>query len=397
MCPDFPESAIPFRQSFMLNRPETVVPNRPEVSASDLISVFFRFFIFHTYAYFHFSSDACFLFRLIRFFRLYSCFRPSSLHSYSLLFPIFPQSRPASSGFTPASVLHPYTRIRFYFRFFPQSRPAFSGFTPVFVLHPYTRIRSYFRFSPNPAPLLPALLLFSSFIIPAFALVSDFPPILPRFFRLYSCFRPSSLHSYSFLFLIFPQSRPASSGFTPASVLYPYTAFALISDFSPNPAPLLPALLLLPSFTLIPAFALISDFPPIPFRFFRFYSYFRPLPLYPHSLLFPIFPQSRPASSGFTPVFVLHPYTRIRSYFRFSPNPAPLLPALLLFSSFIIPAFALVSDFPPILPRFFRLYSCFRPSSLYPHLLLLTSSRHIHFLWFERLHKQADADMPARP
>ena len=311
MCPDFPESAIPFRQSFMLNRPETVVPNRPEVSASDLISVFFRFFIFHTYAYFHFSSDACFLFRLIRFFRLYSCFRPSSLHSYSLLFPIFPQSRPASSGFTPASVLHPYTRIRFYFRFFPQSRPAFSGFTPVFVLHPYTRIRSYFRFSPNPAPLLPALLLFSSFIIPAFALISDFPPI--------------------------------------------------------------------------------------PFRFFRFYSYFRPLPLYPHSLLFPIFPQSRPASSGFTPVFVLHPYTRIRSYFRFSPNPAPLLPALLLLLSFIIPAFALVSDFPPILPRFFRLYSCFRPSSLYPHLLLLTSSRHIHFLWFERLHKQADADMPVRP
>jgi len=40
---DFPESAIPFRQSFMLNRPETVVPNRPEVSASDLIPVFFHF------------------------------------------------------------------------------------------------------------------------------------------------------------------------------------------------------------------------------------------------------------------------------------------------------------------------------------------------------------------
>ena len=228
MCPDFPESAIPFRQSFMLNRPETVVPNRPEVSASDLISVFFRFFIFHTYAYFHFSSDACFLFRLIRFFRLYSCFRPSSLHSYSLLFPIFPQSRPASSGFTPASVLHPYTRIRFYFRFFPQSRPAFSGFTPVFVLHPYTRIRSYFRFSPNPAPLLPALLLFSSFIIPA---------------------------------------------------------FALVSDFSPNPVPLLPALLLLPSFILTLTFVLISDFPPIPPRFFRLYSCFRPSSLYLHLFL----------------------------------------------------------------------------------------------------------------
>ena len=70
-------------------------------------------------------------------------------------------------------------------------------------------------------------------------------------------------------------------------------------------------------------FALISDFPPIPLRFFRFYSCFRPSPLYPHSLLFPIFP--------------------------------------------------------PIPPRFFRLYSCFRPSSLYLHLFLLISSLHIHF------------------
>ena len=78
-----------------------------------------------------------------RFFRLYSCFRPSSLHSYSFLFPIFPQSRSAFSGFTPVFVLHPYTRIRFYLRFFPQSRPAFSGFTPVSVLHPYTYICSY--------------------------------------------------------------------------------------------------------------------------------------------------------------------------------------------------------------------------------------------------------------
>ena len=191
-------------------------------------------------------------------------------------------------------------------------------------------------------------------------------------------------------------------------------------------SPLLPALLLLPSFILTLIFVLISDFSPIPLRFFRFYSCFRPLPLYPHSLLFPIFPQSCPASSGFTPVFVLHPYTRIRSYFRFFPNPvplssgftpvsvlhpyprirsyfrfspnsAPLLPALLLFSSFILtPAFVLISDFPPIPLRFFRFYSCFRPS-LYPHSLLLTSSRHIHFLWFERLHKQADADMPPRP
>ena len=88
-----------------------------------------------------------------------------------------------------------------------------------------------------------------------------------------------------------------------------------------------------------------------------------------------------PASSGFTPVFVLHPYTRIRSCFRFFPNPVPLLSALLLFSSFtLIPAFALISDFPPIPLRFFRLYSCFCPS-LYPHSLLLTASRHIHFFY----------------
>ena len=102
-----------------------------------------------------------------------------------------------------------------------------------------------------------ALLLFSLFtLMPAFALISDFPPIPPRFFRLYSCFRPSPLYPHSLLFPIFPQSRPASSGFTPASVLYPYTAFALISDF-----------------------------PPIPLRFFRFYSCFRPLPLYLHLFL----------------------------------------------------------------------------------------------------------------
>ncbi len=170
-------------------------------------------------------------------------------------------------------------------------------------------------FPPILSRFLPALLLFSSFtLIPAFALISDFPPIPPRFFRLYSCFRPSSLHSYSFLFLIFPQSRPASSGFTPASVLYPYTAFALISDFSPNPAPLLLALLLLPSFTLIPHSLLFPIFPPIPPRFFRLYSCFRPSSLHSHSFLFLIFPQSRPASSGFTPASVLHPYTYICSY-----------------------------------------------------------------------------------
>jgi len=114
------------------------------------------------------------------------------------------------------------------------------------------------------------------------------------------------------LFPIFPQSRPASSGFTPASVLH-YTRIRSCFRFSPNPAPLFPVLLLFLPFTLIPAFALVSDFSPIPSRFFRLYSCFCPLPLYPHSLLFPIFSQSCPAFSGFTPVFVLH-YTRIRSY-----------------------------------------------------------------------------------
>ena len=184
-------------------------------------------------------------------------------------------------------------------------------------------------------------LSFSSFtLIPAFALVSDFPPIPSRFFRLYSCFRPLPLYRIRSCF-----------------------------RFSPNPAPLFPVLLLFPSFILIPAFALVSDFSPILPRFFRLYSCFCPLPLYPHSLLFPIFPQSCPASSGFTPVSVLHPYPRIRSCFRFFLNPAPLFPVLLLFSSFIIPAFALIDIFTP--------YS--------------------FFLCFERLHKQADADMPARP
>ena len=132
---------------------------------------------------------------------------------------------------------------------------------------------------------------------------------------------------------------PASSGFTPVFVLHPYTRIRSCFRFFPNPVPLLSALLLFSSFTLIP-----------------------------HSLLFPIFPQSCPAFSGFTPVFVLH-YTRIRSCFRFFLNPAPLFPVLLLFSSFIIPAFALIDIFTP--------YS--------------------FFLCFERLHKQADADMPARP
>ena len=145
--------------------------------------------------------------------------------------------------------------------------PASSGFTPVFVLHPYTRIRSCFRFFPNPVPLLSALLLFSSF----------------------------TLIPHSLLCPIFPQSRSASFGFTPVFVLHPYTRIRSCFRFFPNPVPLLSALLLFSSFTLIP-----------------------------HSLLCPIFPQSRSASFGFTPVFVLHPYTRIRSYFRFSPNPVPL-------------------------------------------------------------------------
>ena len=191
--------------------------------------------------------------------------------------------------------------------------PASSGFTPVFVLHPYTRIRSCFRFSPNPAPLFPVLLLFLPFtLIPAFALVSDFSPIPSRFFRLYSCFCPS-LYPHSLLFPIFPQSCPAFSGFTPVFALYPYTRIRSCFRFFPNPVPLLPVLLLFSSFILIPAFALISDFSPIPLRFFRLYSCFCPSSLSPHSLLFPIFSQSCPAFSGFTPVFVLH-YTRIRSY-----------------------------------------------------------------------------------
>ena len=115
---------------------------------------------------------------------------------------------------------------------------------------------------------------------------------------------------------------------------------------------------------LIPVAALILF---LPFPYFCSLS-FSSFTLIPHSLLFPIFPQSRSASFGFTPASVLH-YTRIRSCFRFSLNPAPLFPVLLLFSSFIIPAFALIDIFTP--------YS--------------------FFLWFERLHKQADADIPARP
>ena len=118
-------------------------------------------------------------------------------------------------------------------------------------------------------------------------------------------------------------------------------------------------------FLLIPVAALILF---LPFPYFCSLS-FSSFTLIPHSLLFPIFPQSRPAFSGFTPVFALYPYTRIRSCFRFFLNPAPLFPVLLLFSSFIIPAFALIDIFTP--------YS--------------------FFLWFERLHKQADADIPARP
>ena len=176
---DFPESAMTFRQSFMQNRSETVAPNRPEVSASDLVPVFSHFPHIRLFS---------FLFRCQLPFSPYSCFRPSPLCPHSLLFPIFPQSRSAS-----------------------------SGFTPVFVLHPYTRIRSYFRFSPNPAPLFPVLLLFSSFtLIPA---------------------------------------------------------FAFISEFSPNPAPLFPALLLFPSFILIPTFVLIDIFITYSFFYARFRSH----------------------------------------------------------------------------------------------------------------------------
>ena len=153
-------------------------------------------------------------------------------------------------------------------------------------------------------------------------------------------------------------SRSFRVGFDPR--IFSFPAHTLISISPLTPASFF-ALLLFSLFTLMPAFALISDFPPIPPRFFRLYSCFRPLPLYRIRSYFRFSPNPVPLSSGFTPVFVLHPYTRIRSYFRFSPNPAPLLPALLLFSSFtLIPAFALISDFPPIPPRFFRLYSCFR-------------------------------------
>ena len=63
-------------------------------------------------------------------------------------------------------------------------------------------------------------------------------------------------------------------------------------------------------FMLIPVAALILF---LPFPYFCSLS-FSSFTLIPHSLLFPIFPQSRPASSGFTPVSVLHPYPRIRSY-----------------------------------------------------------------------------------
>ena len=67
------------------------------------------------------------------------------------------------------------------------SVPFFSGFTPVFVLHPYARIRSYFRFFPNPVPLLSALLLLPSFIIPAFALIDIFTPYSFFFYVLNVC------------------------------------------------------------------------------------------------------------------------------------------------------------------------------------------------------------------
>ena len=147
-------------------------------------------------------------------------------------------------------------------------------------------------------------------LIPVAALVLFLP--FPYFCSL--SFSSFTLIPHSLLFPIFPQSRPASSGFTPVFALYPYTRIRSCFRFFLNPAPLFPVLLLFSSFILIPAFALVSDFPPILPRFFRFYSCFRPSSLSSHSLLFPIFPQSRSASFGFTPVFVLHPYPRIRSY-----------------------------------------------------------------------------------
>mgnify|MGYP007019720622 CR=1 FL=1 len=104
----------------------------------------------------------------------------------------------------------------------------------------------------------------------------------PRIFPFFS-FPAHMLISISSLTPASFPPVPASSGFTPASVLH-YARIRSCFRFFPNPVPL-----------------------------FRLYSCFRPSSLYPHSLLFPIFPQSRPASSGFTPVFVLH-YTRIRSY-----------------------------------------------------------------------------------
>ena len=109
-------------------------------------------------------------------------------------------------------------------------------------------------------------------------------------------------------------SRSFRVGFDPR--IFSFPAHTLISISPLTPASFF-ALLLFSLFTLMPAFALISDFPPIPPRFFRLYSCFRPLPLY-----------------------------RIRSYFRFSPNPAPLFPVLLLFSSFtLIPTFVLIDIF----------------------------------------------------
>ena len=204
---DFPESAMTFRQSFMQNRSETVAPNRPEVSASDLVPVFSHFPHIRLFS---------FLFRCQLPFSPYSCFRCSPLCPHSLLFPIFPQSRPAFSGFTPASVLYPYTAFA-----------LISDFPPILS-----------RF-------LPALLLFSSFtLIPAFALISDFPPIPPRFFRLYSCFRPLPLYRIRSYF-----------------------------RFSPNPAPLFPVLLLFSSFTLIPTFVLIDIFITYSFFHARFRSH----------------------------------------------------------------------------------------------------------------------------
>ena len=151
----------------------------------------------------------------------------------------------------------------------------------------------------------PAVLNLPSFITP-----NPSEPFVPGLSRICHPF-PTILYAEPPRNRRAEPSRSFRVGFDPR--IFSFPAHTLISIFPLTPASFF-ALLLFSLFTLMPAFALISDFPPIPPRFFRLYSCFRPSPLYPHSLLFPIFPQSRPAFSGFTPVSVLHPYTYICSY-----------------------------------------------------------------------------------